>query len=1051
MSLARFSIKQIVLVNLLFVVFIVAGAVVYSLLPVDVYPDTSLDLATISTTWPGASAEDVERLVTRLIEEEVEDVRGQERLYSYSLSDLSGVGVKFREELSEAELDRAFDELRLALDRVVDLPDDCEEPILTRLTVDEIWPLVQVVVLDEGAGEATVRRVALELKKELRLVQDVSRVREVAVREREIHILLRKDLLEKYSLSLEEVAAVLRTRNLNVPAGVLDTEADEITVRSIGEVDDPQALGEICILRSATGGHVLLKDVARITEDFEEAIWAARFAGQPCALLYLSKERTANAITVRDAVQECLERYEQEHELPGVSLHLTADSTTMISSRLNVLKRNLGLGLILVFVVLWSILGLRNSTLAIIGVPFSFLCAFIFLYAIDVSINAVSVVSLVLVSGIIVDDAIVVMENIYRHVQEGEPLREAVIRGTDEVMWPVISSTLTTIAAFLPLLLMPGVIGKFFAIIPKTVTVALVASLFECLIILPAHYLDWGRRTERTERGSPPGSKLGRRLVGWYDGLLRQVLSHRYLAVGVVAAGGVLAWQASRTLVRDLFPSDFPTFVIDFNARPGAGLEETDQVAGQLSPILDSFIPDTVDRYATALGVQWNEDNQRLLRTNLVQMWVDVKQVGGRDVDPAVVMNDVRSALLNYVNEHPDCGIENLRVWPVRDGPPVGKPVAIRVEHPDYALAGEIAERIQARLRSMPGVYDVADNLHLGRRELQVRLREQPAAELGVTYAQVATVLRGANEGLKVGVYKDIEQAEDVDIKVRLADEDVAGPDDLLDLDVSGLGGRRVKMHQVADLEFERTYAARYHFNAQRAVQVTADVDTGTGVDAQAVSRAILAEFAPLEQQHDRLRIRAEGQFVETRRSFEALWRSGLVAVGLMYLILAAQFRSYLQPVVVLLAVLFGLVGMILGLVANNYPFTIVTAVAMVGLCGVVVNDALVLLDFINKERGRGTPLAEALRIACGRRARPIVLTTITTVFGLGPMAAGVGGYSKIWSPFAMSMCWGLAMATGLTLVLVPAFYHIVDDVKQWFLRRLSGVVSPPDAGADRP
>ncbi len=1044
MSVARFSVNQVVLVNLLFVVFMAAGVVVYTVLPVDVYPDTSLDLARIETLWPGASAEDVERLITTVIEDEIEDVAGQERLYSYSLPDLSMIGVKFREDLKPADLEKAFDELRLALDRVTDLPDEAEEPVLTRLTLDEIWPLVQVAVVDHGVGEAALRRIALDLKNDLRTLEGVSRVREIAVREPEVHILLDEAELERYGLSLQDVAAALRLRNLNVPAGTLETDTGEIALRSIGEVDDPQQLGRIAIVRSPTGGHVLLEDIARIEPGFERAYWAARFNGKPCCLLYVSKERQANALTVRDRVAQAVDRYRAGHPTPGAELHLTGDSTTMIVSRLSVLKRNLGVGLVLVFCVLWMVVGVRNSLLAVIGIPFSFLCAFIFLYAIDVSINAVSVFSLVLVSGIIVDDAIVVLENIYRHVQEGRPLREAVIVGTDQVMWPVISSTLTTVAAFLPLLLMPGVVGKFFAIVPKTVTVALLASLFECLLILPAHYLDWGRRkgppqphpaTASTE-AVPPATRFGRRLLVWYDLVLEQVLQYRYPAVAVVGAVALLAWQAQRTLVRDLFPSDFPTFIVDFNARPGAGLTETDQVAAHVDQALAPFVPHLVERYVAALGAQWNEDNQRVLRTNLVQVWVDVAQGKGGQPDPEVVMNDVRAALNRYVEAHPDCGVENLRVWPIRDGPPVGKPISIRVEHPDYAIAGEISEKIKARLRSIRGVYDVADNLQAGHRELQLHLREQRAAELGVTYAQVASALLGANDGLKVGVFKDTENAEDVDIKVRLAGEHLDDLTDLRDIGVSGLGGRRVKLHQVADLRFDRGYAARYHYNSRRAVQITAEVDTGAGVDGNAVSRAVLAEFAPLELQDDRLRIRAEGQFAETARSFGALWRSGFIAVGLIYLILASQFRSYLQPAVVLMAVLFGVVGMILGLVVNRYPFTIVTAVAMVGLCGIVVNDALVLLDFINKERARGTSLREALHVSCRRRARPIVLTTITTIFGLGPMAIGVGGYSKIWSPFAMSMCWGLAMATALTLLLVPAFYHITEDLAALFRRR---------------
>jgi HAE1 family hydrophobic/amphiphilic exporter-1 len=377
-----------------------------------------------------------------------------------------------------------------------------------------------------------------------------------------------------------------------------------------------------------------------------------------------------------------------------------------------------------------------------------------------------------------------------------------------------------------------------------------------------------------------------------------------------------------------------------------------------------------------------------------------------------------------------------MRAWPIRDGPPVGKPVAIRIEHPEYTEAQRIGERIQDRLRAMPGVHDISDNLDIGPQELRLTFREQQAAELGVTYAQVGQALRGANDGLEVGIYKDTENDEDVDIKVRINPDDLVTLDDLRDIEVSGAGGLSIKLRQVADLHFEQTYVSRYHYDGKRAVQITADVDTEAGTDANVVNRAILEEFKPLENEDPGLTIHAGGQFEETQESFSGLWRSALIAVALMYLILASQFRSYLQPLVVLMAVGFGMIGMVLGLVTYRYPFTVVTGIAMVGLSGVVVNDALVLLDFINKERARGAPLLEALHAGCRRRVRPILLTTLTTVFGLAPMALGVGGYSKIWSPFAMSMCWGLLMATGLTLVLVPAFYHITDDLARTFRRK---------------
>ncbi|MCP4590250.1 MAG: efflux RND transporter permease subunit [bacterium] len=1031
--------------NLLFFLFIIIGGVISTVLPVEVYPDASLDWAEINTVWFGASAEEVERLITKVIEDEIEDVRGVARMVSDSSPNISSISIKFREDLPAVDLQAAFDDLRLSLDRVVDLPETAEEPELVRITMEEVLPLVQVAVVDEeNVGEAFIRRVALDLRDELRNVPGLSKITPTGMRDREIHVRLERPLLEQYGVSLQQVSAVLASQNRNVPAGPLDGGDTEIELRSIGEAESPEALGDICIVRSPTGGHVRLRDLGTIEESFSRAIVVGRIRGKPAVALYVAKHRQANALTVRDAVEAYLADYRERHDLTGVSAEITGDSTTMISSRLGVLRNNLSVGLALVFIGMWFFIGVRNSLLALIGIPFSFLCAIIFMYTIGVSLNAVSVFSLVLVSGLIVDDAIVVLENIYRHVQEGKPLREAVVIGTEQVMWPVLSSTATTMAAFLPLLLMPGMLGRFFSIIPKTVAVALLASLFECLIILPCHYLDWGaRRSKKTPEPSvpSPAPRSGgwrERLLGLYDAVLVQVLRYRYVGLVALTAMGVFAWQTSRTLTVEMFPSDFPTFMVDFNTREEAGLEETTRVVEHLFPVIDQFMPHDVAQYATIIGAQVNEDNRRILQTHLVQMWLDVTQGTHGYRDPTEVMNDVRRALNEYVAAHPECGVKNLRAWSIRDGPPMGKPVAIRVEHTDYEVAREVADRIKDELRSYPGVRDVTDNLRMGHRELQLRVKEDVASELGLTFLDVATAFRGANDGLKVGVYKDTENDEDVDIKVMYADKYLQSVDALGDIDIETRNGGWVKLHQVADVTFDQTYASRFHYNTRRTVQVTADVDTRV-TDARHVSEAVLRKFLPLTEEDNLLKLDASGQYAETKESFTALRQSGAIALCLIYLILASQFRSYVQPVIVLMAVSFGVAGMVFALVLNDYSFSIVTAIAMVGMCGVAVNDALVLLDFINVERRGGASVVEALRVSCRRRARPIVLTTLTTVAGLAPMALGVGGFSKIWSPFAMSMCWGLLTATLLTLILVPAFYHMVEDGRGWVRRCVGG------------
>ncbi len=1045
MSLAKFSVNQAIFVNLLFLVFVVAGLVVYRLLPVDVYPDISLDEAWIQTVYPGASPEIVEQHVTKKIEDELQDIPGVARMASNSESNISRIFVKFNEDLNRIDYEAAFQEVRNRLSQVSDLPEEAEEPRLTRLTVGEVWPIVQVVIADEGVeDERLVREVTRDLKDKLRIIPGISKIKEIGLRDREIHVLVDKHALEQYQLSLQEVAGILSNSNRNIPGGSIQTGTEEFSLIAVGNAATPEELGNICIKKSPTGAHVYLRDIAIIQEDYERRLVASRYMGKPCGFLYVAKMREADSISIRDKVDEILTEYRAINLPPGISVELFADSTLMISSRLNILNKNLGVGLILVFIVLWMIIGARNSILAVIGIPFSFLCAFIFMHVINVSINAVSVFALVLISGMIVDDAIVVLENIYRHLQEGKPIKQAVIDGSNQVIWPVVSSALTTIAAFLPLLIMTGMVGRFFAIIPKTVTVALLASLFECLVILPNHYLHWGPRPKKadenksTDSHPKPFGGFRERALHFYRQVVEQSIAHRYLYLGVVVALGVCTYQAQRTLTVELFPSDFPTLVATFNINPEANLEQTDRVCQAIMPLFADLAENGYAKsYSSSVGLQWNEDNQMRQRPNLAQIWAELHQVGRRDYDPSDVINKTRSRLREFAEAHPELNIENLKVWPIQDGPPTGKPVAIRVENPDYEIAKQIADKIQDRLHRMAGVFDIGDNLDMGQHELRMVLKEAEASEFGLTFKDVFSTLSGANEGFIVGTFKDPEYDEDLDIRLKYRQDFRSSEDQLLDVDIkSPVTGAMVKLRQVADLRYQQSYANHYRYNGKRAVLVTADVNTHI-IDAERVNQIILREFAELADRDNQLAIVAGGQFKETRESFKSLRWAALIAISTIYLILAAQFKSYLQPLIVLSSLAFGTIGMIMGLVINNYAFSVITGIAMVGLFGVMVNDSILLVSFINFEREKRASLREALVEACLVRARPIILTTVTTVCGLFPMAVGMGGYNKIWSPFATCICWGLTSATILILVLLPAFYLILEDLKGYVGQRL--------------
>ena len=1059
MSLAKFSVDQAIFVNLLFLVFLAAGLVVYFLLPVDVYPDLSLDSAVIQTIYPGASPEIVEQDITEPIEEELKNIPGVARITSNSVANFSHIFVKFSEDLDPIDYEAAFQEVRNRLDRVADLPPGVEERRLTRLTVGELWPIVQVVIADEGFGaERVIREVTRDLARKLEDIPGISKIKEIGLRKREIHILVDKYALEQYQVSLSEVAGILTNSNRDLPGGTVQTSSEEFAVIAAGRPATPEEIGRTIIRQSPTGDHVYLDDIATIQEDYERPITISRYMGKKCGFLYVAKKRHADSITVRNAVDEVIARYRETSLPQGVSVSLFADSTLMISSRLGVLKKNLGIGLVLVFGVLWMIIGARNSILAVVGIPFSFLCAFIFMWFIDVSLNAVSVFALVLISGMIVDDAIVVLENIYRHIQEGRPIREAVIEGTNQVILPVVTSALTTVAAFLPLLLMTGMIGRFFAIIPKTVTVTLLASLFECLVILPNHYLHWGPRRKKVDSKGPKNTRTAEerswsaRALQFYLQVVEQAMARRYLCLGVLAALALCAYQGQRTLAVELFPSDFPTLVTTYNVAPGASLEQTDRVNQKMVHVFaDLAGKGYAKAYSSTVGFQVTEDNELRFRPNLVQVITELRQRGNQDYDPQRVIEETRRRLSNFVRDNPQLNIENLAVWSIQDGPPIGKPVAIRIEHPDYEVAKQIAGGIEDRLRRMVGVFDIGDNLDMGQRELRVSLKEAEASEFGLTFADVFRTLAGANDGFIVGTFNDIAYAEDLDVRLKYQEQFRSNEDQLLNVNIkSPTTQALLSLSQVAHLQYRQGYANHYRHNGKRAVIVTADIDS-TAINADRVNRIIMADLAELDARDDQLTIVAEGQFMETRESFRSLMWSGLVAVAAMYLILAAQFNSYLQPLIVLSSLIFGTIGMVMGLVVNNYPLSVIMGIAMVGLFGIMVNDAILLVSFINGERARGAPAREAVIQACKIRLRPILLTTVTTVIGLLPMAMGVGGYSKIWSPFATCICWGLTAATILILIMLPAFYLIVEDLKSAIVRLFHAMFGPPEVEPSAP
>jgi len=1068
-SLPGFSVRQAVLVNLLFMVCMVAGFVSFKRLPVDFFPDISFNVSLVATIWSGASAEEVERLITTKIEEEIRDLPDIKEMTSESRANYSSIYIEWEETLSDAEYESAINDLRAAIERVDDLPPDAEEPSLRELSVGETYPILMVVVADTAElGEMALLEVSRDLKKGL---DDLPGVRTAEMRgehEREVHVIVDRDQASRYDLTLTEIVGRIRSHNLNLPAGTFTGSDGESTLRATGDYQSVQEILDTVLRESAGGSYLRLRDVARVEETLEKRRFYGRYIGNPSLMIGLSKEDDADLTDVAADVRGWVEA--QRETVPaGIELFVVWDTSQWVEARMNVLRNNLMTGVVLVMAILWFTIGFRNATLTIIAIPFSFLTAFILFPVMNLTINAMSLVGMLLVSGMLVDDAIIVLENIYRRIEGGESLRDAIVKGAEEVMWPVTAAVSTTCAAFFPLLLIGGTSGEFMSILPKTVIVCLIASLFECLIILPAHYLDLGSRHAAEDRPEAQG-RFGRmvgvfatmhvrvdrgitRLRSHYLRALDVVLQHRLSFGALAVALFIFAVGVSTHLPIVLFQSEYNNFFVVLEAPTDFGLDRTDELFREVEHGLDDLLGETLIEYASFVGRAVTGDTMPYSGANVAMALTTIVDREEYILAPEKAVALVQERM-DRVREANPKEIVELRALAPRSGPPVGKPVAVRLQGDDYAVSKSIAREMKEYLHTLPGVSNVEDNLREGPREIRLVLDEQRAGQHGLSFEAIAATFRAANDGLTASSFREPGEEEEFDIRVLPELRYRQDVRSILEAEVRTPGGYLMKLSDVADVEFSRGYQALSHYDGTRTVTVYADVDEEQATSVSA-NRALESHFADLGVRYPEVEVVYGGEFQETAKAMGNLRAVFPVALLLIYMILAAQFRSYLQPLVVATAIPFGLMGVIAGVGIMGYTISFGLLYATIGLTGVVVNDSLVMVDFINRARRGGMPLLEAVRQSGARRLRPILLTTFTTALALLPMALGLAGVSKSYGPFAAALTFGLMVAMFGTLFAVPLSYTSMivwqERLRKRFSRSTDSAAAPIGEGAPLP
>ena len=1035
----RFSIANPLITNLSLVLVMLLGVLSWYAMPQEMFPVVELDMARVTTIFEGASPEEVEHQITLTIEEEFDGMSDLDVITSTSSEGLSTVTLKLK---PGTNVEQFMRDLRTRLDQITDLPEEAEEPELTRL--EARFPVISLSLYGNSA-RGYLYQTADDVKRRLLQLPGVASVGIAGDRDWEIWVEVDPHVLAARSVSLQQVIAAVRDNLRDLPGGSLKSREGDILLRGKGVTPDPQLLKQVVIRRNDAGGRLRLGDVAHISLRLEEAETLGRFNGDPSVNLTVTKTADASTIEVSRLVREEAEKLRRELP-PSIQVGLFSDLSVYVQTRLNTVKSSGLVGLALVLLSLYLFLNFRVALITAMGIPVSFMVAVLLIYYLGFTINMVSLFAFLIALGLIVDDAIIVTENIYRHMEQGMPAKQAAQTGSREVMWPVLASTSTTVAAFLPMFAIGGTLGEFIKVIPVVVAASLLGSLWEAFAVLPSHAAEM-------LHVSPVEKQAGR--VDWaallhrYVDVLRVSLRKRYfvslVAIGLLAVA--VAYAATRLPFQLFGQADIGQFFINIEAPNTYSLEDTEALAERIEQaVLETLGEDELDTMLTNVGVTFIDFNRFRFGSNYIQLIVDLQKPapegfierfitplvslkfsweGTRQRKTEAIIKDVRTQLETLT------GIQRLSILRPQGGP-AGADIEVGVVGEDVDRLLQHARQLRDYLRQLPGVYDVRQDLDVGKLEYRYSLNER-GRELGLTQQQLADAVRTGFLGLEA--VQVTWGDERIPVRVIYTDQ-TRRNSSLQSLPVALDDGRIIYLGDVADISRGRGLNTIRRRDRQRLAIVTAEVDDRE-TTALEVTALIERRFGGLDRQEPGYHLLFLGEKKEASDSMQDMRRAMIIAAAIIFFILASLFKSLLDPLVVMLAIPFGFIGVVVGHMLFDYHLQFLSMIGFLALTGIVVNDSLILVDFAKRLRQQGWDRIDALVEAGRVRVRPILLTTVTTFLGISPLIFFATGQTAFLSPMAVSLGFGLVFATTLILVVVPCFYLIADDLRQLAFAKL--------------
>ncbi|MDP8218893.1 MAG: efflux RND transporter permease subunit [Candidatus Theseobacter exili] len=1013
-------------------ILIIIGINSYLTLPRENAPDIPIPIFIITTVYPGVAPQDMERLVTVPLEKKLQELSGVEEMNSTTGEGVSIIRIEFTVDFN---LDQAFQKVREKVDLAKpDLPDDVEEPVLTEVNVSE-FPIA-IVTLTGDVSVAKLEDIAEDLEDKFELVNGVIEADIAGSLEREIQILIDPDRLAIYDLSMNDVIWAIQAENVTIPGGTVDVTTKKFTVRIPGEFENPEEIKDI-VVKSRGEKPVFVRDIAVVQDYFKDRTTYARFQGKPCVTITVRKRAGENAIRIIDEIKQILVL--ERSKLPGnIHLTMTFDESKDIRSMIEELESSVLNGVVLIIAVLMFFMGFRSSLFVALSIPFSMLLTILVVQLCGFTLNMMVLFSLILAVGMLVDNAIVIVENIYRHRQEGVGRDRAAFLGTEEVGWPVIASTATTVAAFFPLIFWPDIIGKFMSYLPKTVIVVLLSSMFIAFVVNPV-FCSLFMGVKKSKKGELEDHR-NKPIIRFYSAVLTKALKHRFITMFFCFVLLVVIFVLYGMFGRgvEFFPEVDPRRVyVDVTYAEGTSLEVSNEATRLIEGVL--LKKEDIKYVITTVGSQSDAVSAVLLgagagNPHLSRVMFEFYDFEDRKRPSVEVIEEVRSELdaLQIPGAVIKLGKEEM-------GPPQDSPVMVEISGDHYDVLGRLAEKVKRAIKDVPGLVDLDDDYESGRPEFRVLIDRQRAARLGLDTRSIAMTIRTALHGTEASTLR--EGNEEYDITVKLPESHRKSLGDILKLRVYNKDEQLIYLSDVARVVHDAGWGAVSRKNNRRTVSVTANNAEGFNANvllAEVRERLKTVSFPPgyfLEM---------TGQKEEQDKNQAFLMKAFALAVMLILLILVSEFNSVTMPVVIMTSVFLSLFGVFAGLLITGTPFGIImTGIGVISLAGVVVNNAIVLIDYTHQLRDRGMERTEAVIQAGRTRFRPVLLTAITTIAGLIPLTTGYGfdvrrlkwitgsENSQFWSPMGIAVIFGLAFATVLTLVVVPVMYTFVDDFEE--------------------